>query len=91
MEKIDKILSQSFTNKGIKKTLQSAHICFLAEEWGNHRFRAISFSKGILKVSVKSSPAASDLQMRESEIIEYVNTKIGKQLVKSVRIVLSAH
>ena len=87
MEKLDKFLTSSLAKKGLGKAVIGAQICFYALEWGNSRFEPISFSRGILKVSVSSSSAASELQMEEEKLIQYLNSKIGKKVVKSVRII----
>lgn len=89
MEKIDKILMKSLAKKGLGKASQSAMICFYATEWGKGLFDTISFSNGVLKVSVSSSPASSNLQIRESELIDYLNAKLGRRSVRQLRIVLS--
>ena len=88
MEKIDQILKHGIKKSALKKTLQSAEICFLASTWGNAQFAPVSFAKGILKVSVKSSPAASELEMQKADLIDFVNQKIGKETVRGLRIIV---
>lgn len=88
MEKLDKILHQSFKNKPIAKPLQSAEICFYAEGWGSGSFVPISFLNGVLKVSVSSSSAASELDIKKEELIDFINTKIGKRTVRGLRIIV---
>jgi hypothetical protein len=88
MEKIDQILAKSLAKKGLSKVTQGAMICFYASEWNKDLFCPISFTNGILKVSVDSSPAASELQIRESELIEYLNNRIGKKSVRQLRIIV---
>lgn len=87
MERIDKILQSSLAKKGLLQTAKSSEVCFLADKWGNGRFNAVSFSRGVLKVSVSSSPAASELQIDEEKLIEFLNNKIGC-LVKQLRIIV---
>lgn len=88
MERIDKIIGKSLSKRGLGRATQGAMVCFYAKSWGNDLFEPISFSGGLLKVCVHSSCAASDLQIRQTELIDFLNEKSGKQLVKSVRIVL---
>lgn len=88
MEKLDKILRESLTKKGLSRATSGAMVCFYADEWGNGLFQAISFSGGILKVSVCSSPASSELQIKENELIDYLNQKLGRSSVRQVKIVL---
>lgn len=87
MKQLKDILKQSLAKKGLLKVATSAEICFYAENWGKIPFTAISFSNGLLKIAVNSSAAASELQMEENNLIEFLNKKIGKELVKRVRII----
>lgn len=86
MDKIDKILIPALARRGLVGSAISAQICFFASEWGKIRFDPISFSKGILKVSCTSCAASSELQMREEELIDFVNKKAKRDIVKGLRI-----
>ena len=86
MDKLGKILRPALAKKGLLGAATSAEICFLAEEWGKGHFGAISYSKGILKLSVVGSSAASELSMKEEELISYLNEKLGREHVKQIRI-----
>ena len=87
MEKLDKILDKALAKKGLLKQARGAEICFYSESWNRIPFSPISFSKGILKVSVESSVAASELSMKEEELINFINEKAGYKAVKKLRIV----
>ena len=89
MEKLDKILRESLAKKGFAGTAESAQICFYAGKWEKMRLTPISFSKGTLKVSVMSSSEASELQMQSEELIDFLNKKIGRKIVRYLRIVNS--
>lgn len=88
MEKIDKILGKALAKKGLGKATQGALVCFYAKEWGNGLFRPISFQNGTLKVAVSSSPAASEIHIREAELVDFLNQKLGKRSVRFLRIVV---
>jgi len=87
MDKLDKFLRPALAKRGLLGAATSAEICFLAEKWGKGRFESISYSKGVLKLSVPSSSSASELQMESDNLIEYLNKKIGRESVKSIRII----
>ncbi len=87
MEKLDKILKHRLAERGLSKTAESAQICFLVEKWGDGHCQPISFSKGVLKVSAISSSEASELQMNSEKLIDFLNKKIGKNIVQRLRIV----
>jgi len=87
MEKLDKILRASLAKKGLAKTTESAQICFYVEKWTQMSVAPISFSGGVLKVSAMSSSEASELQMLSEDLVEYLNKKIGRKIVRSLRIV----
>jgi hypothetical protein len=87
MEKLDKILKRTVSKKTSAKPLQAAEICFYANEWGNGSFEAVSFSGGILKLFVESSPAASELFAKQGELADHVNKKAGRKVVFKIRVV----
>ncbi|MEK9155832.1 MAG: DciA family protein [Patescibacteria group bacterium] len=87
MKKLGDFILGTLAKKGLGKTALSAQVCFLANEQGNDLFRAESFSRAILKVSVASSAAAQELQMKEEVLIDLINSKMGKKYVKSIRII----
>lgn len=87
MDKLDKFLRPALAKKGLLGAATSAEVCFLADKWGNGRFSSTSFSKGVLKLSVLSSAASAELSMQEEELINFLNKRIGRESVKSIRIV----
>jgi len=89
MDKIDKILLPVMAKKGLGGAAVSSQICFYANEWGKDRFDAISYSRGVLKLSVRDSIDAGEVQMESEGIISYVNSKMGRDIVKRIRIVNS--
>ncbi len=86
MDKIDKILIPALAKRGLVGAATSAQICFYASKWTKIRFNPVSFTGGILKVSCTSCAAASELQMREDELIDFVNEKAKRDIVKKLRI-----
>jgi len=87
MERLSKILGPALAKKGLLRQATGAQICFYAESWKKVPFSVISFSNGILKVSITSSSAASELQMLSEDLIDFLNRKIGKKQVRSIRII----
>jgi predicted nucleic acid-binding Zn ribbon protein len=87
MDRLNKFLKPSLAKKGLLGTAESAQICFYATKWTLTPFSPISCAKGVLKVSVLSSSASSELQMQEENLISFINTKIGREIVKSIRII----
>lgn len=88
MEKLDKILMAALAKRKLSGTVRSAQICFYASQWGLASFTPISFLRGILKVSVNSSPAASELEIQKEDLIDYVNGRLGTNAVRAVRIIV---
>jgi len=73
--------------KGLGGAAVSSQICFYATEYGKGCFEAISYSKGVLKLSVRDSIDAGEIQMMSEEIIGYVNKKLRREIVKRIRII----
>jgi len=87
MDKVNKILKARLSSNGLYGAATSAQICFLAEKWACGRLNVISYKRGELKILVKSSSAAQEISMQREEMIEYVNKKMERDIVKKVRIV----
>ncbi len=87
MKKLGDFMMTALNRKGLGKETKSALICFLADKYADGRFKSISFSRGVLKVSVSSSAAAQMVQMDEENIITHLNREMKKETVKSIRIV----
>ena len=86
MDKLEKIIKQRLAERGLLKTTEGAQVCFYAKEWADTLFQPISFTRGVLKVFVKSSSAAQSLQMREEELILFLNAKMKREIVRRIRI-----
>jgi len=78
-------------DKGLAGAAVSSQVCFYADEYGKGSFTAISFSRGVLKLSVADSIDAGEVQMMSEEIIDHVNKKIKRALVKKIRIVCGSN
>ena len=89
MDRLKKILLPAMAKKGLGGAAVSSQICFYATEYGKGCFSAISFSKGVLKLSCVDSIDAGEVQMMSEEIIGHVNKKMGREIVKRIRIVNS--
>lgn len=85
MEHIKHHLLKVMSKKGLGGAAISSQICYFAKIWAKGRFKPISFSRGTLKVSVRSSAAAQELSMQEEELVAHLNSKIVRPVVKRVR------
>ncbi|MCX6808331.1 MAG: DciA family protein [Candidatus Berkelbacteria bacterium] len=88
MEKFDRILKANLKNKPFQKAAEGAEICFYASKWNKIAMTPISYKEGLLKVAVKSSPAAAELQMIQGELVDFVNAKFNYKVVRLLRIVV---
>lgn len=86
MDKLGDFMGEVLAQKGLAGASQAAQICFWADEWGKGRFRPISFFRGTLKVSVDCASAAQELSMDVNKLIKHLNSKLGREAIKQVRI-----
>lgn len=86
MDRINKFLNNALAKKGLLREARGAQICFYAGEWTRLPFTPISFSRGVLKVSVTSPTLAGELKMQEEDLIDFINRKMGDKLVRELRI-----
>lgn len=89
MDKVGKYLMKVMADKGLAGAAVSSQICFYAQEYGKGSFEVISYSQGVLKLSCKDSIDAGEVQMMSEEIVDHVNKKIGRKMVKRIRIINS--
>ena len=87
MDKVGKLLLKNMSKKGLGGAAVSSEICFYADKWGKARFQTISYTRGTLKLAVSNSSVAQDLDMEKEKLMDYVNQKVGREIVKKVRIV----
>jgi hypothetical protein len=87
MDKVGKYLMKVMAGKGLAGAAVSSQVCFYASEYGKGSFGVISYSRGVLKLSVADSIDAGEVQMMSEEIIAHVNKRIGRGMVKRIRIV----
>jgi predicted nucleic acid-binding Zn ribbon protein len=85
MDKIGKILGGESRLKRFQKPLEAANVCQAAATCVDARYNIISFKNGLLTVAVRSSAEAANLQMKSGQILECINKKLGKDLVKKLR------
>jgi hypothetical protein len=86
MDKLSNFLNRSLAKKGLLHQARGAQVCFYAGEWKDLPFSPISFSRGILKVSVTSPSLAAELKMREDDLLDFINRKMNAVAVRSLRI-----
>lgn len=86
MDKLSKFLNNSLAKKGLLGQARGAQICFYAGQWTRLPFAPISFSRGVLKVSVTSPTLAGELKMQEDDLIDFVNKRMRELIVKELRI-----
>lgn len=90
---IKNILPSSLSRYGIDRQAQAAFVCFLfekiiKEELGGEvhkNCQPLSFKNGILKIQVKNSVLASEIQLNQSKIINKINKEIGKEVVRRLQ------
>ena len=85
MDKLGKILKIVVNKKGLKKAAEASQICYLANCWGKGAFEAVSFSGSALKLSVKNHSQAQEVQMREEDLLDYLEEVIGRRQVLRIR------
>lgn len=87
MDKVSKLLLKNMSKKGLGGAAVSSQICFYADKWGKGRFSTISFTQGTLKLAVSNSSLAQELDMEKQKLMDYIEEKIGRKVVKKVRII----
>lgn len=85
MDHINKYFRQNPRYAKLQKPLEAAGICDAARSLSDGRFGVVSFNEGVLCLSISSSAEAANLQAESSQIIDKINQKLGKEMVKRIR------
>ena len=85
LDKISRIIGHNDKLKRIQKPLEAAAICEAARSVASGRFGIQSFKNGLLTLEVTTSAAAANLHAQQSQIIDEINKKLGKDIVEKVR------
>ncbi len=92
-KRIKDILPSSLGRYGITSQAQAAFVCFIFEEIIKEELgeevskncQPLSFCNGVLKIQVKNSIWASEIQLNQSKIVDKINKKIGEDIVKRLQ------
>ena len=86
---INTALGDLFGGLGIKKTLREYTVITSWGELVGERIAKVTQAQrvenGTLFVTVANAPWRAELTMRRFEIVEKINTAIGKQIIKEIR------
>jgi hypothetical protein len=86
MDKLSRFLNSNSKYTRLSEPLRAAQVCDTARALANDRFAVVSFKDGLLTLSTTSASASANLQMETSSIMTDINTKLGQELVKKIRI-----
>lgn len=85
MKKVSHFLSDNPRYNRYKKPLEAAKVCEATRELGKGRFGVISFSRGLLSLSVSSPAQMMELQAQSDGLINEINQKLRENIVERVR------
>lgn len=93
--KIDQLLKARLKERGYGRQVDALEIIRVAEVFFNlrfpsvyHKLQVISFKFGNLTIASQSAPIAVELKIYEKEILKEINNKLGKDLVKKMRVLI---
>lgn len=92
LESLGRLLPKNLKRAGASKSIDAAMIAeeaakALAEAFGDDtsHLRVVSFKDGVVKVACDRSVYAEDLRLREREIVDAMNARIGAHRVTAVK------
>lgn len=93
MDSIKNSLKSFSARHKISVQVQAAMVCNFWEKYAGEflekkvieKSKAISFSRGTIKIAVLGSAYANEIQMQRHNIIEKINKKFGRRVVERVR------
>lgn len=92
LESLGKLLPKNLKRAGAGKSIDAAMIAeeagrALADAFGEDaaHLRVVSFKDGVVKIACDHSAYAEDVRLRESELVETMNRRIGTERVTAVK------
>lgn len=70
--------------------LTAALICARAQEIVGDKGRVVSCDKGALKIAVKDNYQAAAIAQNNIDLIERINQRLGREIVKRLRFTIQA-
>jgi thiamine phosphate synthase YjbQ (UPF0047 family) len=91
LEKIGKLLQISSASLSFKKSAEAAFVVELFRQKLldvsveiEKSIKEISFKEGIIKIKISDAAASAELSQYSQDLINAVNKKIGRELIKRV-------
>ena len=84
--KFEKLLDRKIKKGRRENILTASLICYTALQISDDAFLPVSFKNGTLTVTVPDSSSAANLQLSQAQIIKKINQKLGRELVKKIKI-----
>lgn len=86
---IKSLIPQFLQKKQIKKQVEAAEVCkiadkFLKEAFGNSSAKASFFKNSTLQIKCSNSVLANEIQLRKERIRNEINEEVGKEVVKDI-------
>ncbi|OGH93633.1 MAG: hypothetical protein A2538_04235 [Candidatus Magasanikbacteria bacterium RIFOXYD2_FULL_41_14] len=93
MQTIGSLLNRPNQNRPLLRQVQAAMVVevaneFITEKFGkdaNSQARALYLKNNILTVACLSSVLAQELRLRENELLQFIRSKYGQEIIKKVR------
>ena len=83
--KIKNLLEKRLNRLNLNKIAQSSYICHVANNIGKkYDFKAISFTHGVLKISIENHFICQQISFKKNEIINLINKKLKNNSVKKI-------
>lgn len=87
------LLPQAIKRAGITRQVDSSNVVKVAEKKLKEKLppeaaedlKPVYIKDGLLAIAALSPVAAQELQFRENEVIDEINEKFGKQVVKRIK------
>lgn len=84
--KVSTVLTEKTKKKGKSSVFLASLVCYAAMEIGHSLFEPVSFKNGTLFVRAKNPSSATALLLSQNQILKEINQKLGKELVKEIKI-----
>ncbi|MBU1180102.1 DUF721 domain-containing protein [Patescibacteria group bacterium] len=94
-DKLENLVKNRMKERGYSRQVDAITVIKITEDFFKskfssfcHKINPVSFKNGILTIASLSAPVASELKLHEKEIITYINSKLGQEIVQKLKFLL---
>jgi hypothetical protein len=85
MENINKIINRVANSRNLNKICDSSYVCYIFNQLFKDKYKAVAYKDNNIYLEVNDSMESQEIYFKQVKILETINKKLGKNLVKKIK------